>query len=289
MIMQSLSVCVPGAKCINRCEMCVSRMRAEEYRNQMDSNLPFYDLYLKDYLKRLEFARDNGCNTVMLTGNVEPQQNRGFLERFGLFMMLMERPFRNVEMQTTGVLLDEGYLRFLRNHVGVNTISVSLTSFDSLQNAMWCNMPFGREVNISALCALIKKYDFTLRLSLNLTKAFEALTPYGLFAQCRELQANQVTLRVLYESDQMCPQNDWIVQNRARDSYIREVRQYIEQYGRPLEMLEFGNMRYSVNGMSTVLDDDCMNEEAKKALKYAILRPDCKIYSKWDDPGSLIF
>ena len=32
-------------------------------------------------------------------------------------------------MQTTGVLLDQNYLRFLRNYVGVSLISLSISSF----------------------------------------------------------------------------------------------------------------------------------------------------------------
>ena len=78
----------------------------------MDDGQPLYDLALKDYLKRLEFARNNGCNTLMLTGCTEPQQNRRFLTTFGLLMQLMRNPFEWVEMQTTGVLLDANYLRF---------------------------------------------------------------------------------------------------------------------------------------------------------------------------------
>lgn len=120
MKIQSLSVVVPNNKCINNCKFCVSKMHANDVKDQLNENLPFFDLYMNDYIKRLEFARDNGCNTVMLTGNSEPQQNRKFLSYFGMFMKMMNRPFRWVEMQTTGVLLDDPYLRFLRNHVGVN-------------------------------------------------------------------------------------------------------------------------------------------------------------------------
>ena len=89
MKIQSLSVVVPNKKCINDCQFCVSKMHTDQYKNQMDDNLPFFDLYLKDYLERLEFARHNGCNTVMLTGNSEPQQNRKFLTYFGMFMQMM--------------------------------------------------------------------------------------------------------------------------------------------------------------------------------------------------------
>jgi len=41
--------------------------------------------------------------------------------------------------------------------------------------------------------------------------------------------------------------------------------------------------------MSTVVDDDCMSKETTKALKYVILRENGKLYSQWDDKGSLIF
>ena len=72
MKIQSLSVVVPNQKCINNCAFCVSKMHTEDYTNQKEGNARFYDLYERDYVKRLEFARDNGCNTAALTGNSEP-------------------------------------------------------------------------------------------------------------------------------------------------------------------------------------------------------------------------
>lgn len=70
MRIQSLSIVVPNKRCVNSCDFCVSRMHGEDYPNMLDENLPFYDLYKRDYVRRLEFARDNGCNTVMLTGEI---------------------------------------------------------------------------------------------------------------------------------------------------------------------------------------------------------------------------
>ena len=49
MSIQSLSIVVPAVKCINNCRFCVSHMRKEEYKDQLDQNLPFYDLYFDDY------------------------------------------------------------------------------------------------------------------------------------------------------------------------------------------------------------------------------------------------
>lgn len=288
MKIQSLSVVVPTGKCINDCAFCVSKMKSEEYKNQMDDNKPFYDLYLKDYRKRLEFARDNGCNSVMLTGNAEPQQNRNFLTYFGLFMMLLEKPFRNIEIQTTGVLLDEPYLRFMRNHVGINTISLSLSALDDELNSLY-NGNKSHSINIRTLCEQIKKYDFNLRLSLNLTDYYNELSVAEIFEKCKALGADQITFRVLYQSGENTSQDKWINEHGAAANKVTEIEEYIKANGRALERLEFGAMRYSVENMSVVLDDDCMNTAAKEEFKYLILRPDCKLYSKWDDQASLIF
>ena len=173
MKIQSLSVVVPNGNCINSCAFCVARMGKEERlnKNQMDS-MPFYDLYLRHYLKRLEFCRDNGVSTLMLTGNYEPQQ---------------------------------------------------------------------------------------------------------------------ITFRVLYQSGQDTEQDQWIAQHSARPALVDDIRDYIVSKGRPIGKLEYGQTKYSVQGLTTVLDDDCMSQEVKQEMKYLILRPDCKLYSRWEDPASLLF
>ena len=289
MNVQSLSVVVPNNNCINNCKFCVSHMHSDDYKNQMDDNLPFFDLYLKDYLKRLDFAQRNGCNTVMLTGNSEPQQNRKFLTYFGLFMQLMKNPFDWIEMQTTGALLDNNYLRFLRNHVGVNIISLSVSSFDQFQNQEIIGCPV--QINLEELCKNIKKYDFTLRLSLNLSYAFNDYSPEELFSTCyEEFLADQVTLRVLYSNSNDTPQSKWVSQHAMNSDKINEINSFIKTYGTVLGKLPYGATKYSYNDMSIVLDDDCMGKRNDNdAYKYLILRPDCKLYSSWDDKASLIF
>lgn len=293
MNIQSLSVVVPTTRCVNNCKFCVAHMRPEDYKNQMNDNLPFFDLYLKDYLKRLEFARHNGCNTVMLTGNGEPQQNRSFLTYFGMFMQMMDDPFQWIEMQTTGVLLDNNYLRFLRNHVGVNLISLSLSSFDSNTNRQIIQCPANIPLDIPKLCEDIKKYDFSLRLSVNLTNEFNGISPTTFFEECRTLMgADQVTLRILYSDSDGSPQSKWVEENSCDEETICRLRGYVQENGTILGKLPYGATKYAVDGMSVVVDDDCMAKEAKEEsenYKYLILRPDCKLYSQWDDKASLIF
>lgn len=293
MIIQSLSVVVP-ASCPNNCAFCVSHMHREDYINQIEKNRRFTELYTKDYKKRLLFARDNGCNTVMLTGNGEPLMNQNFLEKFALWNESLPSPFRWIEIQTSGTLLDDEYLRFLRNTVGVNTISLSLSSiFDSKKNAEYNRTKKGMEVDIDNVCREIKKYDFNLRLSLNMTDVYNNVKPEAIFDRAKELGADQITFRKLYMSPDNpdCPQNKWIQEHKCSNGKFAEIENFVKTNGRALEILPFGAIKYAIYGFSVVIDNDCMSTEVKSndTVKYLILRENCKLYSRWDEKGSLIF
>jgi hypothetical protein len=288
MKIQSLSVVVPGKGCVNDCHCCVSKMSADTklYKNQLEENLAFYDLYLNDYIKRLEFCRDNGCNTLMLTGNIEPQQNKRFLVDFGIMMRLMRNPFRNIEIQTTGALIDTAMLRFLRNHVGVNTISLSLFSLNDDENQLCRGSQL--EVPIFELCKAIKLYDFNLRLSINLTKYFDNYHLDRLFDHCKQYGADQITLRKLYDAGDGSPQSQWVQGNSIDRHAYSELCRYVSP-APVLRKLEYGQTAHQISGMSVVLDDDCMAKADTTDFKYLIIRPNGKLYSSWDDPASLIF
>lgn len=292
MKIQSLSISVP-ASCCNRCKFCVAHMHEDRVVNQIEKNIRFRDLYKTDYKKRLAFARDNGCNTVMLTGDGEPLLNRRFLEDFGEWNRALDHPFRWIEIQTGGGLLDDEYLRFLRNSVNVDTISLSLSSiFSSDENATYnCPVSDKYKIDIECVCSEIKRYDFNLRLSLNMTDFYDSRTPEQIFTRIRELGGNQVTFRVLYTSGKNTPEDKWIEQHACKKETMQAIEAHIKKAGSALEVLPFGAMKYSVDEISTVIDDDCMSQSrsGEDTVKYLILRPNCKLYSRWDDLGSLIF
>ncbi|MBP7175462.1 MAG: radical SAM protein [Thermoclostridium sp.] len=309
MKVQSLSIVVPPkakGKCINNCGFCVSRMHHEQYQNLMDPGSPNYHEAQRDYIRRMEFARDNDCNTVMLTGRIEPQQNREFLQTFGTLNANLEKPFRWIEMQTTGAGIDKPYLKFLRNHVGVSTISISLSSFDVHTNQLYNGTTDKLKVDLRRLCAQIKdsELNFNLRLSVNLTDSFNHWTPQQILQHAKnELGADQITFRVLYKTtndeNQYTEQDRWIEEHKIRDGVLEEIQSYIIHQGTILDRLESGSIRYSVAGLSTVLDDNCMDkhkeskinqsEKMKEAVRYLILQTNCKLYTKWDDEASLLF
>lgn len=308
MIIQSLSIVVPGG-CPNDCACCVSQLHADDdYRNQIEKNYQFEDLYRNDFRDALSFARDNGCNVMMLTGDGEPLMNLYYLRMITELNKTLDQPFRWIELQTSGVFLTKKSeenggdinLRWLRNTIRVKTISLSLFNlFDSKDNATYSRPKTPKAyVDIPTTCTTIKKYDFTLRLSLNMVSLYNHTEPAHIFERAKELGANQITFRVLYDSDTpfelQSPKerevSQWIKENRANPEVIKKIHEYIREHGKKLERLPFGAYRYSVHGMSCVVDEDCMStSEDKEAVKYLILRPDCHVYSKWDDPGSRLF
>ena len=107
-----------------------------------------------------------------------------------------------------------------------------------------------------------------------------------IITKCKNLGANQITFRELYTSvpeEKICylkgeekEVNEWINAHKASNDLIVKIRSYITKHGHELEVLPFGAVRYSVEGMSTVLDDDCMSGKLKQDIKYLILRPNCK-------------
>ena len=129
MNIQSLSVCVPAKACINDCKFCCSKMHTADYEDYYN-DMKHYPSYRDDICKRLRYARENGCNTCMLTGNNEPQQNVGFLKLFGEINNSLPNPFLNIEMQTSGAFIDADFLDFLKYSVGLTTVAISVACLD---------------------------------------------------------------------------------------------------------------------------------------------------------------
>lgn len=297
MNIQSLSIVVPTHGCMNQCKFCVSRMRKDGYEDYISLGQV---AFRESYKNRMAFARDNGCNTVMLTGQGEPQQNVKFLDEFAKMNSELAMPFRNIEIQTTGAGFTEANFTQL-NNIGVTTVSISVSCLNNdYINSDIINGAH-TPINLVSICDSIKRHGMNLRLSLNMTKWIftyankEDSTPRHdqIFEYCSKvLGADQITFRKMYVSGEETPQGKWVSENSLDnvDYWFKTLGAFVRENGRYLDTLEYGSKRYSVMGMSTVIDEDCMaKSEEKQAFKYLILRPNCKLYTQWDDKGSLLF
>ena len=294
MNIQSLSVCVPANKCINDCRFCCSKMHTSDYRDRF-TDVSCYATYTGNMRKRLEYARENGCNTCMLTGNNEPQQNKEFLRVFSEVNRSLRTPFLNIEMQTTGAFIDPDFLDFFQSSVGVTTIAVSVACLDDDENNRDMIQTADKNLCLKTFCEEIKKRDINLRLCLNMNDgvlAHHAYTPESVIDLCAALGADQITFRALWAPDSDTEQGKWIsrhVTTKTLD-FIETLKADVKAGGKYLDTLEYGADRYDYHGFSVVVDEDSMSQETNKtAVKYLILRPDGHLYSKWDSKASLIF
>lgn len=299
MNIQSLSVCVPALKCINDCKFCCSKMHTSDYEDRF-SDLNTFSDYIKDLRKRMEYARQNGCNTCMLTGNNEPQQNKEFLKVFSQVNESLDNPFLNIEIQTSGAFVTPYMLEFLKNSIGVTTVAISVACLDDDEKNIELTGNADKNLNLKNLCKEIKKRNMNLRICLNMndyilnnyTNKDKKSKRERIIDICKELEADQITFRALWSPDKYSVQGRWINDNVTERTYslIESLKEDIKKNGKYLDTLEYGSDRYDYYDFSVVIDEDSMSKgENKQAVKYLILRPNGHLYSKWDSKASLIF
>jgi hypothetical protein len=308
MNIQSISIVVPTKGCVNKCKFCVSRMHENPYEDCFESF---------QIEKRIKWAVMNGVNTCILTGTGEALQNYKFLSNLHRIFKKMDYPFPNVELQTSGVLLMEGAeedfagngmyypnISILKD-LGVNTISVSVSDpFDDENNMRIIGVAPKLQFKLIDLCKFIREQGFNLRLSLNMTNAFDDIAPVNLFLHLTNFKPNQITFRKLWHGvDMRLEQTKWVAENSCKGETLNAINEYVagKNYfkgnvrelelgeGKALYQLPFGATVYSLWGMSTVVDNNCMSKDETEKLKYVILRENGKLYCQWDDDGSLIF
>ena len=299
MKIQSLSILVP-APCTNQCPFRVSRMNTDKQENYLheshiekflESNNTIHELsFIKAWKERLEYVSNLDVHSLMLTSTGEAMLNLNFIRFFGVVNNHLEKPFRFIELQTSGMNMTTKNIEKLML-AGVKTISLSLSSLDTEENYV-CNNPTNikHKVDIDEVCKLIKAHHINLRLSLNLTKHFENKSLSDTFNRLTQLGANQVIFRKLYTSDnENLPQNKWIKSNSVDDTYLDKLNMYIHKHGKIIDKNFLGVPRYDIHGVSTVLDEDCMSQQVADNYRYLILKPDCHLYTKWQEPASLLF
>lgn len=304
MDIQSLSICCPSPTgCINRCKTCTARQHDNPYENKYDGTKIECFEYWEDVKKRMMYAQKQGCQTMMLTGSNEPQQNRRWLETLYHVMQSLPEKFVNIEMQTTGALLDYDYIAYLKRF-GVTTIAISAFNiYDNVTNRM-IEENADKGLNLEALCGRITSMGITLRLCLNVTdyisediRNIDDPDPFNfesevtkLLNRCHTLGANQVTFRKMWSAPGT-PEAEWINNNCKFDDYIiNAVNKEVTNHGTLICKLPYGANRYDFCGFSIVVDTDSMaKDENNLATKYYIIREDGKMYSSWDSKASIVF
>jgi hypothetical protein len=244
----------------------------------------------------MAYAKEYGCDTMVLTANGEPLQNIKFLLRLaGYHDLLGVAGFHKIEIQTTGSLLfsNRGVLKALKA-LGVSTVSLSVCDpWSDVVNDKIIGRPERVPTPLLDICDLIKKWGFILRLSYNMIQLDNfSLHQYsdflGYLSRAASLGADQITFKRLHALDYDCPQREWVLKNGVTEKQWRNLLDDIKHRCSPLEEEMNGNMRYSINGISVLAIGDCMSPR-DDSYRYLIIREDGRLYSRWEDKGSLIF
>lgn len=304
MKIQSLSVVVPPkpqgrARCVNHCAFCVSGQHDHKYPPNEIGHSSRSSIS-RDYKNRLQFARDNGCNTLLFTGAIEPLQNVNFINSI-MDMNAEDWGFRSVELQTTGYGVFE-HLHGLKE-MGITGIALSVNNlFDDRENMQITGsdksgLPV---ISLTDLCNAIKKNGFNLRLSLNMLKWMAMYSPESIIERAKMLGADQVLFRHIVLSDDLARKiPDYAMfapvdhsEDPKRKEYGWKVENCLTKYPE-LEPLAVGLRRFAINGVSVVYDTDCMRHaglyDDPELYRYLILQTNGKLYSRWDEPASLVF
>ena len=288
MSIQSLSIMVPcGGHCMNNCKFCVSRMRDDEtiFGKEIISayNIP------DSYMNRIKYVRDAGCNNMILTGTTEPQQNLPFIHAFLIKNFSLPNPFYNIAIQTTGANMEEKNIKDLAND-GITTLALSVSSFNFEHNWNIIQTPkAARKMTIEELIIAAKKNNMNVRVCLNLIDEFNSYPPEEIFEWAQERNIDQLTFRKIYSSWKETPQDKWIKEHTYDSLNFNKIVHFIMGNGTPIRTLPFGATLYDCMGIGVVIDNDCMAKHNINEMRYAILRPNNKLYSSWDLKGSLIY
>lgn len=284
MNIQSLSIVVPTGECWNNCAYCVSRMHHEDYGKSIlcHNEIP------QSYLNRIKFVRDEGCNSMILTGTAEPQQNLSFIYKLLQENQSLPKPFYNISIQTTASHLNEKDIINLIN-AGVTTFAISLSSFSEGRHWEITNTPIsGRTIYFNDLFKIIKENGANIRACFNLTDEFTEYLPEVFFQWCELHKIDQATFRKIY-ADGNNEKAKWVHNHEYPEEKFNKIVEYVRSTGTAVSRLPYGFIQYDVNGISTVIDDNCMDKNNIEDMKYMILRLNGHLYSKWDLKGSLVF
>ena len=277
---RSMSILVPTHGCVNSCKFCVSKIsNKDEYKD-----LSKEEMFQEEYFKQFEKVSKMGCTYAILTGTGEPIQNKPFLKMIGEMNSRLEKPFQ-LEIQTSGVMLDDANLDFLKNEVGVYLISLSVSNiFDDKSNAEIIRMHPRLQFNIKDLCHRIKAKGFQLRLSLNLVNIYDQKSPEETMERIKDLRVDQATLRVLWAGHEDNEISRWIKSNKVSERWVDNIEIYCMEHGKDIG----GNYpKFELGNLTVVIDKDCMAEHSVGEIRYLILRSDCGLYTRWDTKASL--
>jgi hypothetical protein len=233
-------------------------------------------------------TNERGTQTALITGRGEPTLYPSHLTKI---LRRLDLCFPCIEIQTNGVLYKELPWEEYKMY-GLNTIAISVCSFDSKQNNDIMNIK--KEFDVRDCIQYLSSLGFTIRVGYQLTAA--TTPPRGQWKDwlwfentiqdAKKLGVQQLTFRQIGKPDKTSNQEvfDWVENNRDKNNY----NGLLNEMGVKLSTYHWGGMIYDIKGMSVCIAD-CLTENPDTFEPRSWIFDGKNLRFSWQHEGAIVF
>jgi hypothetical protein len=292
MNIHSMSISIPAGHglplCNAACPFCISRLtgKAEKWNTGILQ-------WTAKFKNACSFCRNNGVNTLLITGKGEPFINI----RDSLSACLIAREyFSIIEIQTNGSLCTEENLINLLNK-GLTTLAISISHPDPEENSRLINLK--EVVDYKKISGIANSLGLIVRVSFNLSRVWDYKNK-KIIDWVKEIlndgsvKADQYTFRIIdvppvAEIKDYTKIAGWIRKNKLNDKELDKINRYVQDNGIFIRKLNWGASIYDVNGFSVAIVD-CLQKPTGNDddIRSVIFMPNAHVYSSWELKGSIL-
>jgi len=262
--------------CNKNCKYCVSVMTGFTEKHSI--------VYMLRNLKKVHtFAKRAGITSVLLTGKGEPTLNITDIE-----ILAYEFNMYALELQTNGILLSQD-LELVGNLQiwGFDTIAISIDSDRDFERMI----PVIKKINDEGM---------TARITVNVCDKLQKYSTFkSILAYAKTHGALQVLFRKLSvptrDNKSEAPA-EWIKVHgetgfyEKYDMITQELNKAIQTRGEQIRVLNTGEIVWSVDNVSVVSIDYCIQEESDgNDIRSLIFHEDGHLYTQWNDDATRLF
>ncbi len=293
MKIQTFSVVVGGNKCNAFCPYCVSKMTGSctEFRD---------DINERNFHKSLQFARQSGVSTILLTGKGEPLLYPSQISRY--LELISEYDFPFVELQTNGIdlsILSRETLKEWYN-LGLTTVSLSCVHWDDDKN----REIFGKEYkSLKEYVDILYSNKFFIRVNcVMLNDYIKDIARVEEFTNiCKRWGVHQFTVRPVVnnididnikdekyaiDASRKLKTYNWIKNHFIETKKLDEIRRYFEDNGTLLLELAHGARVYDYKGQNISINTCLTRTPDPEYIRQLIFFSNGSLYFDWEKMGA---
>ena len=280
-----LTIAVPYFGCNKNCPYCVS---------QMTGNFSNHNSFYKNLRKAKKVADAYNAFTVMITGKGEPTYSLSY----GHTLQILDEFSEYItELQTNGLELLSNKQNLIINDLKRCELNVLAISVDSISDIK----RFSEVLETTKYNGMANRITFNLSLCSiedeNIMNGTLSKLDFikELINTCLENNVDQLTLKRLSipYGKEHTKQGRWIQNNAMGEDYDKiasHFKHFVRNDGTYIRKLNHGPLVYDLFGLSTVIDDECIQEKSKpNNLRSLIYLQDAHMYTHWGHSGSIIF